>query len=141
LIWGYNWVVMKVAIQYSSPFFIQRCAFFWEVFVYFLSSFGSVKPVYPKEIPGTFFAGVLQMCGIYGLSTWALVTRRRAGKTAFINYTMPFWVLILAWLLLEERLNKAGCCRHDGLGTLCGASHWNVRCIDTILGKNCRSKK
>ncbi len=47
--------------------------------------------------------GALQMSGFYGLSTWALVNGG-AGKTAVLNYAMPFWVLLLAWLVLGERV-------------------------------------
>jgi drug/metabolite transporter (DMT)-like permease len=43
------------------------------------------------------------MSGFYGLSTWALVSGG-AGKTAVLNYAMPFWVLMLAWLALGERV-------------------------------------
>jgi drug/metabolite transporter (DMT)-like permease len=105
LIWGYNWVVMKVAIQYSSPFVYSALRVLLGSICLFLVLFWLHKPAYPKEIFGTFLAGELQMSGVYGLSTWALVSGG-AGKTAFLNYTMPFWVLILAWLILEERLQK-----------------------------------
>ena len=45
------------------------------------------------------------MAGFYGLSTWALVSGD-AGKTAVLNYAMPFWVFVLAWLLLRERPSR-----------------------------------
>lgn len=63
------------------------------------------KPLAPQAILGTLLTGVLQTAGVYGLSMWALVTGG-AGKTAVLNYTMPFWVLLFAWFLLGERLRK-----------------------------------
>ncbi len=63
------------------------------------------KPILPKEVPGTFLTGLLQTSGVLGLSMWALVSGD-AGKTAVLNYTMPFWVLLLAWIVLGERLRR-----------------------------------
>jgi drug/metabolite transporter (DMT)-like permease len=47
--------------------------------------------------------GLLQTAGFTSLSQWALVSGG-AGKTAVLAYTMPFWLLLLAWPLLGERL-------------------------------------
>ena len=35
--------------------------------------------------------------------TWAL-HGEGAGKTAILTYTMPFWLLLMAWVFLGERL-------------------------------------
>jgi drug/metabolite transporter (DMT)-like permease len=46
--------------------------------------------------------GLFQGAGMTGLSQLALVTGG-AGKTAVLVYTMPFWVMALAALLLNEK--------------------------------------
>src|SRR5690606_4589091 len=48
----------------------------------------------------------LQTCGFTGLIIWALV-EGGAGKTAVLCYTMPFWVMLLAWPLLGEKIKGA----------------------------------
>lgn len=59
-----------------------------------------MKP--PPLIP-TFIIGLLQTVGMVGLSQWALVSGG-AGKVAILTYTMPFWVILLAVIFLNERL-------------------------------------
>ncbi len=103
LIWGYNWVQMKIAVTYAPPF----------VFSALRVSLGAAcllamlailrKPLWPQEVPKTMASGMLQIAGVYGFATWALVSGG-AGKTAVLVYIMPFWTLILAWIILGERL-------------------------------------
>lgn len=47
--------------------------------------------------------GILSTTLGLGLPMWALVNGG-AGKTAILLYTMPFWVIILAWPILGERI-------------------------------------
>lgn len=103
LIWGYNWVQMKIAVQYCPPFTFAALRTVLGAMSLFLVMALFRKPLLPKEVPGTFLLGTLQTAGMYGLATWALVSGG-AGKTAVLVYTMPFWVLIFAWLLLGERV-------------------------------------
>jgi drug/metabolite transporter (DMT)-like permease len=105
MIWGYNWVVMKVALQYSSPFDYAALRVLLGGISLFLVLIWLRKPLLPKEVSGTFLAGFLQTSGFYGLSTLALVSGG-AGKTAVLNYAMPFWVVLLAWFVLGEQLQK-----------------------------------
>lgn len=103
LLWGYNWVQMKIAVQYASPFVFAGLRIVLGAASLLLSLALLRKPIVPKEIPGTLLTGLLQISGMYGFATWALVSGG-AGKTAVLVYVMPFWVLILAWLFLGERV-------------------------------------
>ena len=102
-IWGYNWVVMKSALQYAGAFQFAAlrtvigavCLF--AVIVYLRKSWSV------KELPTLILLGILQTSGFTGLLIWALV-EGGAGKTAVLTYTMPFWVMVLAWPLLGEKL-------------------------------------
>ncbi|MBD2101684.1 DMT family transporter [Leptolyngbya sp. FACHB-261] len=105
-LWGYNWVQMKIAVQYASPFTFAALRMVFGAASLFVPMLWLRKPLLPKEIPGTFLLGLLQSAGVYGLSTWALVSGG-AGKTAVLVYTMPFWTLLLAWLILGERVRRA----------------------------------
>ncbi len=104
-IWGYNWVVMKVALRYSSPFDYAALRVSLGGITLFLALLWLRKPLLPREVYGTFLTGLLQTSGFYALSTLALVNGG-AGKTAVLNYAMPFWVILLAWFVLGERLRR-----------------------------------
>jgi drug/metabolite transporter (DMT)-like permease len=103
LVWGYNWVVMKVALQYStaSQFAAMR-TFGGGLFLLALMA-AMRKPLKPREVPSTVVLGLLQTTGFTGFIIWALV-QGAAGKTSVLSFTMPFWVLLLAWPLLGERI-------------------------------------
>jgi drug/metabolite transporter (DMT)-like permease len=103
LIWGYNWVVMKIAVQYAAPFAYAALRVLLGGLSLLVVLGWRRQPIWPKRAGGAFVVGALQMSGFYGLSTWALVSGG-AGKTAVLNYAMPFWVLLLAWLVLGERV-------------------------------------
>lgn len=103
LIWGYNWVVMKTAVQYASPFQFAALRTFLGAMMLFLVLFVSKKPLVLKEFPTMLALGLLQTCGFTGLLIWALV-EGGAGKTAVLSYTMPFWVMLFAWPMLGEKV-------------------------------------
>lgn len=103
LIWGYNWVVMKLAVQYASPFQFAGLRTFLGALMLFLVLFLSKRPLKLQEFPTMLLLGILQTCGFTGLLIWALV-EGGAGKTAVLSYTMPFWVMLFAWPLLGEKV-------------------------------------
>jgi drug/metabolite transporter (DMT)-like permease len=103
LIWGYNWVVMKVAMQYVGPMdFAALRGVLGAVLL-----FGVLKvvgaPFKPKHVVKTIFLGLFQTAGFVGLISWAL-NLGAAGKSAVLGYTMPFWVIVFGWPFLPDRL-------------------------------------
>lgn len=102
-IWGYNWVVMKYALRDSGPFQFGALRTFFGALCLLGLMLVLRKPMRPREIPTLILLGVLQTCGFTGLIIWALV-EGGAGKTAVLTYTMPFWVMVLAWPLLGEKI-------------------------------------
>lgn len=103
LIWGYNWVVMKLAVQYASPFQFAALRTFLGAILLFVLIFFTKRPLALKEFPTMLALGLLQTCGFTGLLIWALV-EGDAGKTAVLTYTMPFWVMLFAWPMLGEKV-------------------------------------
>ena len=103
LIWGYNWVVMKLAVQYASPYQFAAIRTFLGAVMLFVVMFFSKRPLTLKEFPTMLLLGLLQTCGFTGLLIVALV-HGGAGKTAVLAYTMPFWVMLFAWPLLGEKV-------------------------------------
>jgi len=101
LIWGYNWVVTKTAVQYCDPFtFAALRGFLGSVALFMLVAVrrGSLRP-------RAFWWTVLYslfLATFSGLIVWA-VYMGGAGKASVLTYTMPFWLLALAWPILGER--------------------------------------
>jgi drug/metabolite transporter (DMT)-like permease len=103
IIWGYNWVIMKEASYYAGPFQFAAARVLLGALVLFAALLWrrqSLRLVAPGP---TLLLGLLQTAAFTGLSQWALVSGG-AGKTAVLTYTMPFWLLLLAWSLLHERI-------------------------------------
>lgn len=103
VIWGYNWVVMKVALPFIGPFQFGAIRTFFAALVLFLVLLLLRKPLRPTHVGSTILLGILQTTGFTGLIIWALV-EGGAGKVAVLTFTMPFWVMVLAWPLLGEKI-------------------------------------
>ena len=103
VLWGYNWVVMKYALLDAGAFQFGAMRTFLGALCLMLVMWVLKKPLKPKELPMLIVLGILQTCGFTGLIIWALV-HGGAGKTAVLTYTMPFWVMVLAWPLLGEKI-------------------------------------
>ena len=102
-IWGYNWVVMKLALADAGPFVFAALRTVLGALALFATLAVLRRPLAPRDVRTAFTLGLLQTTGFVGLTIWALQSGG-AGKTAVLVYTMPFWVLVLAWPLLGERL-------------------------------------
>lgn len=103
LVWGYNWVAVKVALDYTAPFTFgaERCIGGGLCLLALLAVFR--KPFWPRFPGRALLLGLLQTSIFTGCTTWALV-HGGAGKSAVLVFTMPFWLLLLAPFFLGERL-------------------------------------
>jgi drug/metabolite transporter (DMT)-like permease len=103
LIWGYNWAVMKVGVRYTDPFTFSALRNFFgalALFAVVAVRRGRLRPPSPIWLTAVF--GLFQT-SLSGLSVWALYFGS-AGKTSVLSYTMPFWLLLIAWPVLGERI-------------------------------------
>lgn len=103
LLWGYNWVVMKIATQYAPPFEFAALRLLGGAAILFAALFVLRKPVRPQHVWTFLWIGVFQSGAFVGLATWAVLSSG-AGKVAVLSYTMPLWVALAGWPLLGERL-------------------------------------
>lgn len=102
LIWGYNWVVMKRATSDapSIPFVSARlfiaaaCLFAFAVVMRRTLRVGHPVSVLGIALANSVFAFMLMMLA---------VESGEAGKSAILTYTMPFFVILIAWPVLGER--------------------------------------
>lgn len=103
LIWGYTWVPSKVGVSYCPPFTFAalRTLPGGLLLLALVRILG--RPVRPKAVGLTVLFGVLQTSGFMGFVMGALVSGG-AGRTAILANTWQFWILLMAWPLLGERL-------------------------------------
>ena len=106
LIWGYSWVVMKLALRHAHPFDFAAL----RVAIGFTLLFAIVKlrgrslrmPTYRMAI----LMGLLQVALFVALSHFALL-EAGPGKTSVLVFTMPFWMIVFAHFLIGERMKGA----------------------------------
>ncbi|MDE2346784.1 MAG: DMT family transporter [Gammaproteobacteria bacterium] len=101
LVWGYNWVVMKIALSYAAPFDFAALRTLGASACLLLT----VLLLRPREfrvryVRGTLLLGLLQTLCFVGLVNLALV-HGGAGKSSVLVYSMPFWVALLAPIILK----------------------------------------
>lgn len=102
-IWGYSWVVSKVALDFAGPFTFAGLISGLGAACLFVALVVTRRPLRPPALGWTLLIALLQTALFNGLAMAAL-TVGGAGKVAVLAYTMPFWLLVLAWLFLGERL-------------------------------------
>lgn len=105
-VWGYSWVAMKVATRDGSPLLVAalRAAVGAAALLLYLPL--ARRSLRPTPFLPTLVYGLLQTAGFTLLATLA-VSMGGVGKTAILAYTMPFWLALLAWRFLGERLRGA----------------------------------
>ncbi len=103
LIWGYSWIPGKLGVVNSNAFVFAaaRTLPAGVLLLMLLPVFG--RPLRPRAFWLTAAVGVLQVGGFVGLISAALATGG-AGHTAMLANSWQFWLLILAWWFLGERL-------------------------------------
>ena len=102
-VWGYGWVATKVALDYSDAMTFAALRVPLSAGLLFLVMILLRKPLRPPPLGYTMLVGLLQTTLFVGLVITAL-HETGAGKVSVLTYTMPFWLLLLAWVFLGERL-------------------------------------
>ncbi|GAC1615282.1 MAG: cystine transporter YijE [Candidatus Elarobacter sp.] len=106
LVWGYTWVLIKVATHDASPYAVAGGRIGLAVLVLFGVLAATGRSLSPPPFVPTLVLGLLQTT-FFTLFQTVAVSMSGAGKVAVLAYTMPFWVALLAWPFLGERINGA----------------------------------
>ena len=103
LIWGYSWVVMKLALRHAHPFDFAAL----RVAIGCALLFAIVKLRGRSLLLGTYrmalLLGLLQVGLFVALSHFALL-HAGPGKTSVLVFTMPFWMIVFAHFIIHERM-------------------------------------
>lgn len=106
LLWGFNWIVMKVALSHAHPvvFNVQRT---WVAIAVLFAIMAMQRTLAPPRVWWPIIVtGFFQTTVNFGATTMALAGGG-AGRTSVLVFTMPFWTLLIAWPVLHERVRGA----------------------------------
>jgi len=106
LIWGYAWVMNKVALRYADPLDFSAL----RVGIGCALLFAVVKlrggPLALASYRMAVLLGLLQVALFVALTQLALALAG-PGKTSVLVFTMPFWMIVFAHFILRERMRGA----------------------------------
>jgi drug/metabolite transporter (DMT)-like permease len=103
LVWGGNWIVMKLALQDAHPVLLNLQRTWVAVVVLFAALLIQRRPFWPSSWRAIAITGLFQTTINFGATTMALAGGG-AGRTSVLVFTMPFWTLLIAWPVLGERV-------------------------------------
>ena len=95
---------LKIGVEYCPPFTFAALRSLPGGILLLLLAVVFRHPVGLKAPRYTIPLGVLQTSGFIGLTIAALVTGG-AGRTAILANTWQFWILLMAWPILDEKLH------------------------------------
>lgn len=102
LVWSFTWIVMKAALREAGPFTFSAHRYVIGTIVLFVLMAARRTNLRPTPWLPTLVIGLAQTCAFQALSQLALVTGG-VGKVVLLAYSMPFWVVPLAWWWLHEK--------------------------------------
>ncbi len=105
LVWGFNWVVMKAALERANPLSFNFARTGLAVLVLFAALGLRRRRWLPHSWRAVVITGFFQTSVNFG-ATMMAVASGGAGRAAVLVFTMPFWVLLIAWFVLNERIRS-----------------------------------
>ncbi|TAN03335.1 MAG: EamA family transporter [Rhodanobacteraceae bacterium] len=125
VIWSFGWTTMKVATRYSGPFTFSAQRWVIGTLVLFAWMALRRQPLRPPPWIPTLLIGLTQTAAFQALEQWALMSGG-AGRTALLAYTMPFWVVPLAWWWLRDPPGprRLLCIAAAAVGFVCVVEPW-----------------
>jgi len=106
VIWGYSWVVMKIALRHAHPFdFAAMRVGMGAVLLFALVAYQR-RPLALSRYRMAILLGTLQVALFVALSHFALLFAG-PGKTSVLVFTMPFWMIVFAHFFIQERMRGA----------------------------------
>jgi drug/metabolite transporter (DMT)-like permease len=107
LAWGLSWPIMKIALDEIGVFTFRALGFsISAVCLFALIRLQRRDPSIPRGIARLHVAAatVVNVIGFGLFSSFAQLAATTS-RVVIVNYSMPVWASLMAWLLLGERLN------------------------------------
>ena len=106
-VWGANWIVMKLALANADPIVFTAQRIWLAIAILFVVMAAIRAPLAPQATwTAIVVTGFLQTTINFGSTTLALAGGG-VGRTSVLVFTMPFWTLVIARLVLGERVRGA----------------------------------
>jgi drug/metabolite transporter (DMT)-like permease len=106
VIWGYSWVVMKIALRHAHPFDFAAIRVGIGAGLLFAIVKFQRRPLRLSHYHMAILLGLLQVALFVALSHFALL-HAGPGKTSVLVFTMPFWMIVFAHFIIHERMRGA----------------------------------
>jgi drug/metabolite transporter (DMT)-like permease len=106
LAWGINWVMVKVGVESAPPLVFNAERTWLAAVALFAFQIAGRRLEWPSSWQAVIVTGLFQTAINFGASTMA-VAYGGAGRAAALAFTMPFWTLLFAWIVLGERVRGA----------------------------------
>jgi len=103
VLWGLNWIAMKLALRDADPVVLNAQRSVLAVVVLFAAMLAAGASLRPPSWRAVVITALFQTTINFGSTTMALATGG-AGRTSVLVFAMPFWTLLLAWPILHERV-------------------------------------
>lgn len=107
--WGLSWPIMKIALQEISPWTLRFLGFsISTAFLFALIRVQRRDLAIPRGVARLHVAvsGMFNMVGFGLFSSFAQLAATTS-RVVIINYSMPIWASMMAWLVFRERLSTA----------------------------------
>jgi drug/metabolite transporter (DMT)-like permease len=103
LIWGMNWIAMKYGLRYAHPAVYNIDRILVALALLFAAMLWEGRPFWPRSWIAVIVTGFFQTTINFTATTMALAGGG-AGRTSVLVFTMPFWIMLIAWPVLHERV-------------------------------------
>jgi drug/metabolite transporter (DMT)-like permease len=103
LVWAFNWIVMKLALANADPVILNLQRTWLAVVVLFGLLIARRRGLRPTSWKAVIVTGFFQTTVNFGATIMA-VAGGGAGRASVLVFTMPFWTLLIARFVLNERV-------------------------------------
>jgi drug/metabolite transporter (DMT)-like permease len=103
IVWGYGWVLLKLAMDDAGPVTFAAQRTFGAAIVLLAMLPLLRRPLLPTRLRETLLLGVVQTT-IFVLLSQSSLVEGGAGRSSVLVFTMPFWTLLFAAIVLGERV-------------------------------------
>ena len=93
LIWGFNWIALKLALERADPVILNVHRTWIAVIVLFAILLWQRHPFWPTSWMAVVVTGFFQTTVNFSATTLALAGGG-VGRTSVLVFTMPFWTLL-----------------------------------------------
>jgi drug/metabolite transporter (DMT)-like permease len=124
-LWGFSWIIMKHLSSFIGPFDLVMARYALAFLVLFAVLLATRQSLKFPPFWLTLGIAVFQTTAFQCLCQLALVSGG-AGHVVMLAYTMPFWVVLFAWILLGDRptLRHVWAFALAGMGLLAIIAPW-----------------